>query len=193
MTRNYRYLAAALALMLVLTACAAPAEETEPGYPTLPSFPLDRTPAQQLADAIAKTEAAGEYEICYGTRLQIGEAATEDTKSQAVSKDHPLDWNGIFAAVPDLPNREDFLDRFGSHPLRVIPSNSGSLRFELADLSWEDARELLNSDDEEQKDGSWTIALTVDAAGRLSNFEMTLRQDEEIRTVFLTISFPEDP
>lgn len=193
MTRKYRYLAVALTLLLALTACTVPAEETEPGYPTLPSFPLDRTPTQQLGDAIAKTREEGEYEVRYGTRLKVGEAMTEDTKTQAVSQNHPLDRDEIFAAVPDLPNREDFLERFCSRSLRVIPSNSGSLRFELAELSWEDARELLNSNHEELADGTWTIALTVDGAGRLSDFEMTLRRDGEIQTAFLTITFPKDP
>lgn len=196
MTRSYRFVIAALALCLMLSACAdAPAPETtDPGYPTLPSFPQQQSPAQQLSAAVDKTKAEKSYGIQYGIHRQIGAETSEDSHSQAVTPEQPLDWNALYGQLPQLPEDSGFLERFCQRPLRAIPSNTGVIRYVVADLTGEDAQVLLYGKSSQTiEKANWTVALEVDAAGRLIGFEMISEGEEEIQTVFLRISFPENP
>lgn len=195
MTRRFGYMITACALLLALSACTASPAGSEPSYPTLPSFPQEQTPAQQLAAAIDKTRAAKSYLIQYGTRTCLGEEITQEDASQSVSQDSPLNWDEILIKLPGLAIHEGFMEAFCGRPLRAIPSNTGIIRYEVSDLSWEDARELLYADNRETENPEmrWTVALVVDAAGRLSEFEITSEGEGETRTVFLSITFPEDP
>jgi hypothetical protein len=101
----------------------------------------------------------------------------------------------MWGKAPELAVRQNFLEQFGNQSLRIIPSNTGIIRYELSYLSWEDAEPLLYGDGRDAPfvDAHWTVSLTVDAAGRLSGFEITSEREEETRTVFLSITFPEDP
>lgn len=195
MTRRFGYILVAVALILVLAGCKTQHEVSKPTDPTLPSIPLNQTPVQQLATAISKAECEECYDIRYGTKTLVGAQKTEDAHSQSVSANLPIDWDEMFAKVPELEVRQDFLERFGNCPLRIIPSNTGIIRYEVSALSWEDAKELLFGDSREEAyaDARWSVSLTVDAAGRLSDFEITSEREEEARTVFLSIAFPEDP
>lgn len=191
MTRSYSILMTVVAICLLLCACAPTQELPEPSEPTLPSFSLEQTPFQQLSAALLQTKAEESFDIRYGTRTQAGEEITEHANSLTVSEDQPLNWETLYAALPELPDREDFLERFGAEPLRVIPSNSGVIRFETDQMSAQEAWELLYSDGDSQGDGVWSVALAIDAAGRLREFEITAQREDEIRTVFLSLSFPE--
>ena len=196
MTRKIGYILAAAALLLTLAACRSQYEEpTEPDVPTLPSFSLEQTPAQKLADAIGKTGTEESYDIRWGIRTTLGTDSREDADTQTVSAQCPPDWDEICAKVPDLSLWDAFLEGFCNRSLLIIPSNTGNLRYELQELSWEDAQVLLYGQERTAPlaDARWTIALTVDAAGRLSGFELTGERETESRTVFLTLSFPDSP
>ena len=193
MTRRFGYILVTMALLLSLWACAAPPEPSEPDYPTLPTIPQELTPEQQLFAAITKTEGEASYIIRYGMTLSAGEELTEDAGSQEVSPENPLDRDAMYEKASFLPNRADFLEAFCALPLRAIPSNTGVLRYELRDLSPETAGELLYSRTTEwAEDGIVSICLEVDAAGRLSGFEIIIETSLEIKTLFLELTFPEE-
>ena len=195
MTRKIGYLLVPLALLLLMAACQPKYEEPEVTDPTLPSISLDQTPVQQLAAAIEKTEAEEKFDIRYGIKTRVGEETAEDVHSQTVTEDQSFDRDRMWGKAPELAVRQNFLEQFGNQSLRIIPSNTGIIRYELLYLSWEDAEPLLYGDgrDAPLVDAHWTVSLTVDAAGRLSGFEITSEREEETRTVFLSITFPEDP
>ena len=190
MTQRFGCILLAAVLLLTLAACKTQYEEpTGPTEPTLPSVPLDQTPAQQLSAALHKTGAQDRYEVRYGTR----NAAGENTDTQSVSQSRPLDRDELYAKAPELPDREDFLDQFCGRSLMVNPSNTGVIRYLLMGLSWEDARSLLYSGEREAplEDAIWTVTLTVDGEGRFCEFEFTGQREGESWSAFLTITFPD--
>lgn len=195
MTPRYRYIWAVLALVLALTACSIRPEEPEPSTPTLPSFPQTLTPEQQLSAAMGKTMAQERYEIRYGTRTFAGEEAVEDARSQSVSQGSGLDRELMYEFAPGLPDREDFLSGFCAMPLRAIPSNTGVIRYEIAELDGVTAGELLyiDSRDMEPAGTLWTVAVTVDAAGRFSGLEIIGETQTETIVLFLELTFPDGP
>lgn len=195
MTQRYRYFFVILVLALALSACASQPEAQVPSHPTLPSFPQEQTPAQQLSAAIGKTKAEVSYSIRYGSRVSSGEDRTEDADSQEVSPENPLDREAMYEKASFLPNRTDFLEAFCALPLRAIPSNTGVIRYEVSELSREAARELLYNDAPEwaAEEGLCSVCLEVDAAGRLSKFEITIETPLETMILFLELTFPESP
>ena len=194
MTRKYGYILVLVALMLVLAACRPHYEVQEPSYPTLPTIPMEKTPAQMLSAAISQTKNEENYEVRYGIQTVVGTEKEETEYTQTVTKDYPLDRDEMKEKVPELSVADDFLQRFCNRSMRIIPSNSGVIRYEVMDLSGEDARELLYGDGAQTEDGQmiWSVSLIVDAAGRLSGFEITSEGEEETRQVFLSIIFPEN-
>ena len=191
MTRRLRPVLAAVALLLTLTACTTQEQLPTDPEPTLPSFPLDQTPAQKLSAAIGMTAAEETYDIRYGTIVDT----QEDAYTQAVSPSSPLDRAQMNVQVPELPDNADFLEAFCNSPLMISPSNTGIVRYFLQNLSWEEARSLLYLQEREAPlaDAEWTIAIEVDGAGRLCNFEITADGEGESRSVFVTLTFPESP
>lgn len=191
MTRRFGCFLAAVVLLLTLAACNNQHLEspTEPSGPTLPSIPLEQTPAQMLSAAIARTETEESFEIRCGVRTAAGVNAF----TQAVSPDRPLDREALHAKAPELPDREDFLEQFCGRSLTVTPSNTGTIRYQLAGLSWEDAQELLYIKGRMAplEDALWDVTLAVDEQGRLCEFELTGQREEECRSAFLTITFPD--
>lgn len=195
MTRKWFCSLLAIFIVLAISACAPQYTEPEASYPTLPSFPEEQSPAQQLEAAIAKTEAEESYEICYGTVRQSEEENTEDSDSQTVSKDSPLNLEEMYEKLPYLPDNENFLQDFCNRSLRAIPSNTGIIRYQLTDLSWEDAQSLLYSQPREGEfdEAMCAVALELDADGRFSQLEITMETENAEFTVFLTITFPDTP
>ena len=193
MTRKFGYILAAVAVLLALAACGSQSPApTEPDHPTLPTIPQSQTPAQLLAAAIAGTEAAEAYDIRYGYRTAEDQ---EQAHTQSVSSQHPLDREALTQALPELPDRDDFLEQFCNRSLWAIPSNTGSIRYQLGDLTWEDARSLLYNQtrDNPFEGAQWTITLETDASGRLSGFELTGVLEGEAKTTFFSIAYPDSP
>ena len=194
MTRQYRLIWVALALLLTLTACSTQPEAQVPSEPTLPSFPQALTPEQQLSAALDKTVAEECYEIVYGTRTLADGETVEDKQTQSVSKPNRLDREHMYAHIPGLPDREDFFSLFCAMPLRAVPSNTGVIRYEVPELDGKAAGHLLYKDSRtmDPADGLWTVALTVDAAGRFSGLEIIGETQTETIILFLELSFPEN-
>lgn len=185
-----------LCLALGVCGCKTPQPESKPEqtHPTMPEFREDLPPAQQLTDAIEKTRAQETYEVCYGTKRLCDEKNEEDSFCQSVTKREPLNWDIMFKDLPILPEKEDFIQIFCGKSLRVIPSNTGLLRFQMSDLEWEEAWPMMYNQEPEGEfeQAICEIAFEVDASGRLSGFEVIMSMEEETLTVFLSIAFPEE-
>lgn len=195
MTRKYLYVLAALLLALALSACTQQQTEAETSYPTLPSFPEEQTPAQQLSAAIGKTASEESYVIRYGTVTSSGEETMETAWSQDVSPAQPLDRDTVYEKVAYLPTCEDFLESFCSRSLRAVPSNTGVIRYQLTDLTWEDVCSLLYKEIPEGdfEDARCAVVMEVDAAGRFSRLEVTMETENDVFTAFLSLTFPDEP
>lgn len=192
-----KLLSAVLAAVLVLslTACAQPLAESEDSYPTLPSFSQEQTPLEQLEAAISNTRSAGECTLRYGIIRKTGDETTEESFSQSLSDAGEPDWATLYSQVPDFPDNTNFISDFCSHPLRAIPSNTGTIRYQLTDLSREDMDRLLYAAprSEEAVQAVCGAALDIDADGRLCCFELTMETEQESLTIFLSVTFPESP
>lgn len=182
-------------LLLSLTACAQPSAEIEDDYPTLPSISENQTPLEQLQSAVSGTYNAGSCTVRYGTIRKTDEDSHEDSFSQTLSDAQSLDWDALYDAVPLFPNHPDFLEGFCSRPIRVIPSNTGTLRYQLSDLSWDEMASLIYSQPSEENfsQAVCAVAMDIDAHGRLSHMALTIETEEQTLTVFLTVSFTESP
>lgn len=185
----------AVCLLLSLTACArTPAEETDE-YPTLPSISENQTPLEQLQSAVTETNNAGKCTIDYGTIRKTADTSNDDRFSQALSDAQALDRTAMYADVPLLPNNPDFLRDFCSQPIRVIPSNTGTLRYQLSELSWNEMAALMytHAPEETFPQAICAVAMDIDAHGRLHHLELTIEADKQTLTVYLTVSFDESP
>lgn len=182
-------------LLLALSACTPEYHESEDTYPTLPSFPEEQTPLQQLEAAIAAAKTAGSRTVRYGTIHKTGEEITEETHSQTVSETQPFDRDALYAAVTYFPDNENFLQDFCNQPIRAIPSNTGTIRYQLTGLSCEDANRLLFSRSlyREYDSAVWAIFMDLDAEGRFCRLEVTAETQAETMSAFLSITFPDSP
>lgn len=195
MIRKFFVVIAVVLLTVCMTACKQDVPEPEQSYPTLPEFDVNRTPAQQLEDAIDKTQQQNTYEICYGMVTAREGQSDEASRTQKVTPQQPLDRDALIAYLPLLPSREGFVADFCNSPLRIIPSNTGTIRYQLSDLEWKDAAAMLygQAPEGDFSEALCEIAMEVDAQGRLSRLEIVLNQDDEELTVFLELTFAENP
>lgn len=195
MIRKYLCILAVMCLMFSASGCktAQPQPQEQP-YPTLPDFQEDMTPLQQLTAAIEKTRGQGEYEVRYGTNTVRDGQVEENSRLQSVSLQNPLDRDDMYEYLPLLPQKDGFLEEFCGRSMQVVPSNTGILRFQLADLEWEEAWQMMYDREPEGEfpQERCEIAFEVDAAGCFSGFEIIMTQEEETVKVFLSITFPED-
>ena len=195
MTRKCLFVLVILLLAFGVAACKKAAPEQDQTDPTLPDFDVEQSPAQQLAAAVDKTRQQNTYDIRYGVVTTCDGKSEEHSQTQAVSPEKPLDEAVMLAYLPQLPDRQEFLEDFCNRPLRIIPSNTGLLRYQLTELAWDDAAALLYSREPEHDfDGAnCEIALEVDAQGRLSRLEIIVEMEAEKRTYFVDMTFRDSP
>lgn len=194
MIQKYLCVLIVLCLILMASGCKTKQPEPEQSYPTLPDFREDLTPLQQLSAAIEKTREQGIYEVQYGTK-EIYEGQTEEnSRLQKISPENLLDRESMYDFLIYLPQTDSFLEEFCGQSLRVIPSNTGLLRFQLSDLTWEKAAQMMYDQIPEgvPEQATCEIALEIDALGRLSKFEVSMTTDEKTLMAFLAIFFPEE-
>ena len=181
-------------LLLAISACVAEKPAEEQFDPTFPTFREDLSPLEQLLEAIEKTKAQGSYEIRYGTTTERDGQIDETAQTQRVTPEKPINMDAMRQFLPLVPDRDGFLADFGNQPLRVVPSNTGVLRFMMPDLQWDEAAQLLYCEPPTENfgDALCEIALEVDDEGRLSQFELIMDGEERV-IVFITLTFPEGP
>ena len=181
----------AASLLLALSACKSEYHIPEDSYPTLPSFPEEKTPLQQLEAAFAATAAAGSRTVHYGTVCGTGEEATEDMHVQTVSEARPFDREALYAAAAYFPDNDNFLSDFCSQSIQAIPSNTGIIRYQLTGLSWEDASCLLFAQPhgDELDQALCAVSIDLDAQGRFCRLEVTVETGDSLNTTFLSITF----
>ena len=180
-------------LVLPLAACSETPEPVKDNFPTLPDFQQEQTPLEQLTSAIDAARNAGSCTVEYGTVRAAGESTQEDTYTRSVSADQPFDRSVLYAQVPLFPNNEGFLEDFCNRSIRVIPSNTGTFRYQLDGLSWDEAKKLLYSSEcEEDFSGAvCSVSIDIDPDGRLSRIQIDLDTETETVNVFLSVAFQE--
>ncbi len=172
--KKYTLLLPILAAVLILTGCRQQPAATEPPYtvPTPPSISESKTPLEQLQAALEKTKSALSCTIEYGKVITNGETEEKSDFSQTLSGGTAFDWNALYAQLPDFPMNEDLLAQFCAYPLRAIPSNDGTIRYEVTDLTGEELSGLMYGDGTALKgEILGTVSITVDKNGRLSRLE----------------------
>lgn len=191
-----RLLSAALAavLLLTLTACRSEPDTPEDEFSTLPSFPAELTPLEQLREAIRATQNSGNRTVRYGTIRKTGDKTEEVTYSQSVSDTRSFDREALYEAVELFPSNEDFLQDFCSRRIQAIPSNTGVVRYQLTQLSYSDAQQLLFARAlfRQTDDSVWSVHIDL-TDGRFSRLEVTVDTGEETLTAFLYVTSPDTP
>lgn len=199
---NKKILSLLLALLTAVMLAACNQEPTEdPGtYPTLPSIQQNKTPLELLHEATEKTKNAAAFTVRYGKATTSGGESTGDTFTQNVSADHSFDMATLYADVPDFPTNEALLSDFCALPLRAIPSNDGTIRYALSELTVEELNALMYGQSTAVPEYSeyaqvvCTAAMVVNADGYFSELEFTVElyssadQLERIVTFFLSLS-----
>lgn len=185
---------ALLVAVLLCTACARPADTPQDTTPTLPSIQTNKTPLELLTEAITNAKNADNFTIQFGTITTTGDDAVKDLHTQQISPAHPLDWDALYAAVPQLPTNEQFLTDFCSGSLRAIPSNTGIIRYELAELTQSEMDTLMYGQASETPDPSTlvgTAAIEVDEHNRFTRLELVLERDAQSTvTILFSVQFP---
>lgn len=196
MIRKYLCIFVVLCLLLVASGCQAaqsgPASEQT--QPTLPDFQEELTPLQQLLAAREKTQSHGSYEVRYGTRTVQNGQTEEKSQMQNVTTQKNLNLDAMYEYLPELPQKQSFLEEFCSRSMEIVPSNTGRLRFQMSGLTWEETWPMMyhQAPDSQLEQAECEVAFEVDAYGRLSDFELIMTMEEETRMVFLSIAFTED-
>lgn len=192
-----------LLLLLSITACANRNTPESDTTPTPPSLPTHQTPFELLTAAVEKAKSTVPCTIQYGTINKSGDDIAQKLYSQAVSADQPWDADKLYRDVPDFPTNEALLSDFCSLPLRAIPSNNGTIRYELADLTWSQFWSLAYGSStpedhfSEFRQALCSVTIETDANGRFSRLELTTElyrsedAPERTVTVFLAIQYPE--
>lgn len=183
-----------LIVALMLSACARPSAEWQDTTPTPPTIQTAKTPLELLTEAVTNAQNAGPCTVQYGTVTTAGEETTKKLHTQNISADCPLDWASIYAQVPDFPTNEHLLADFCSHGLQAIPSNTGTIRYELANLTASELDELMYGQlpaTTGTTDAVGTAAIEVDKNNRFSRLEFILEYDAQNSVAFvLFVSFP---
>lgn len=183
-----------LAAVLVLSACARPSITWEDTTPKPPTIQTSRTPLDLLTEAVTNTQNAEACTVQYGTITKTGEDTSKELYIQNISADQPLDRDILYQQVPDFPTNEHLLSDFCSQGLQVVPSNTGTLRYELTDLAAPELDALMYGQTTEATDAPdavGTAAITVDENNRISRLEFVLEYSaEHTVTIVLIVSFP---
>ena len=190
MTKKLFSLLLAALMLLALTGCQTESNDIEDTYPTLPSVQIEKTPLQQLEDAFA----AASGDVCsiqYGTLRQTGDKTDEDIHSQTLSDAQSFDRSALYAAVADFPDNADFLRDFCDQRIQVIPSNTGIIRYQLTNLTWEEACPLLYDQPCESAYDQTLCGITIqlDGQGRFSRLEIVFTDERTVTTLFLSLTF----
>lgn len=180
-----------LAAILALCGCAKPVSESQSTIPLPPSIQTSKTPLELLAEAADNVKTAGACTIQYGTVTQSGGNTAENLHTQQLSPEQSLDWNALYAAVPDFPTNQNLLSDFCAGSLQAIPSNTGTVRYERTGLTQSELDALMYgqaTEAEENPDTRGTIAIEVDRHNRLSRLEFTLERYGEDNTLQYTVT-----
>ena len=195
-----KHILTVILLLLSLAACAqedAPEPDTTP---TLPTIAQSKTPLELLTEASEKTKNAASFTVRYGKVSVSGGENNEDTFTYHVSADQPFDTHSLYADVPDFPTNEALLSDFCTLPLRAIPSNDGTIRYELPELTVEALWKLMYGQSASAPEYSQSAqvicsaALVVGADGCLTEVEFSVEryasadQLDQAATFFLSIS-----
>lgn len=149
-----------MASIMLLAACAEEPAFTIPENPdgTLPSFPEEKSPLENLTEAARKTENAANAEVVYG-RIVDGQEEILENYENFITNDN-------------------FLEDFCELRLMASPSNTGKIRYEVRELSRDRLYALLYGESlgESAFYGTFakedcTIAVEVDGEGYLSRIE----------------------
>lgn len=190
----------ALLTAFILSSCDQGPVTDEETYPTLPSIQQNKTPLELLTEAIEKTKNAAAFTVRYGQIAKSGDETAGETFTQSVSADQPFDTDALYADVPDFPTNEGLLSDFCALPLRAIPSNDGTIRYVLSELTVEELNALIYGQSTAVPEYSeyaqvvCTAAMVVNADGYFIELEFTVElyspadQIERIVTIFLSLS-----
>lgn len=180
-----------LTAVLALSACAQTAAGAQPTIPTPPSIQTSKTPLELLTEAVDNAKNAGPCTIQYGTVTTTGEDTIENLHTQQLSPEHPFDWDSLYTSVPDFPTNEHLLSDFCSGSLRAIPSNTGTIRYELTGLTRSETDTLMYgqvSEAEYLPNVIGTAAIEVDADNRFTLLEFTLERYTADDTLHSTVT-----
>jgi hypothetical protein len=184
MNKSFLRAVAAATLMLALCGCAPEYTLPTSTFPTLPSVPLEQTPLEQLTAAMSAAFAQEAYTVTWGADPEGAE------HSQSVTAEAPIDWSAIYGEIPALQLADSFPEAFGSSPLRIIPSNTGIIRYQLSDLSRADALQLLYGGDSEAEFDTCQVAIET-LEGLFTRLELQFTAGETVTTCYLTFDYPE--
>lgn len=145
-----------LTLLLTLTGCTAPAEPTLATIPTPPSIPHEQTPSQILSAALDRTLSAPSFTVEY--RVNGQPVATQSVIAGEACE-----------PAAELIRNPNFLADFCAMGLRAIPSNTGTIRYEVTGLTADDLSALLGIEIAAGEDCS--VALETNEKGYLTRFE----------------------
>lgn len=145
-----------LTLLLTLTGCTAPAEPTLATIPTPPSIPQEQTPSQILSAALDRTLSAPSFTVEY--RVNGQPVATQSVIAGEACE-----------PAAELIRNPNFLADFFAMGLRAIPSNTGTIRYEVTGLTADDLSALLGIEIAAGEDCS--VALETNEKGYLTRFE----------------------
>ena len=187
MNKPFFRAAAAVLLALILTGCAPEYSQPDNTYPTLPSFPLEQTPLEQLRSAMSAAWATEEYTLCWG-QVMMEEIPGGWDRTQAVTAENPPNWQSVYESMPLLELQENFPEDFCALPLRAIPSNTGIIRYQVSDLSREDAIALLYGEDRDVEFDSCDVAIEI-LECRFTRLELQFAVDETLTTVYLSFDY----
>lgn len=183
-----------LTAVLILPACARSSVQWQDTTPMPPTIQTSKTPLELLTDAVTNTQNAGQRAVQYGTITTAGEETTKSLHTQTISADHPLDWATLYQQVPEFPTNESLFADFCTQNLQAIPSNTGTVRYELTDLTGPELEALMYgqvTESTDVPDAVCTAAIEVDKDNRLTRLEFKLEQNEQNAVTFvLIVSFP---
>lgn len=188
---NKPFLRAVAAALLMLALCGCAPEYTLPTstFPTLPSVPLEQTPLEQLTAAMSAAWAQETYTVTWG-QAQSDQVSGGAERSQTVTADAPINWQVIYSQIPALQLHDGFPEAFCSSPLRIIPSNTGIIRYQLSDLSRADALQLLYGQDREAEFDTCQVAIET-LEGMFTRLELQFTTGETVTTYYLTFDYPD--
>ena len=188
---NKPFLRAVAAALLTLALCGCASEYTQPTstFPTLPSVPLEKTPLEQLTDALTAAFAQDTYTVTW-SQVQSDSVSGGAERSQSVTAEAPIDWQVIYSEIPLLQLADSFPEAFCSSPLRIIPSNTGIIRYQLSDLSRTDALHLLYGRDLEAEFDTCQVAIET-LEGLFARLELQFTTGETVVTYYLTFDYPD--
>lgn len=182
-----RLLLTLLAVLLILSACVRPSAPSEDTTPTPPSIQTTKTPLELLTEAITNTKNAGATSVQYGIISTTGDDKQENLYTQTLSPDHPLDWDALYAQISDFPTNKNLLSAFCSKSLRAIPSNTGTIRYEVTDLTGAEMSALLYGQAADNQNTIGTVAMEVDASNRFTRLECLFTQYDQNDTIQNTV------